>query len=121
MRCGVNPVRPFVRITGGVDNSKGSRLRLCVECRKGRNRHQRGVSEEAKRHKKTFCEHCGFVALHKCQLDVDHIDGNRDNNAPANLQTLCANCHRLKTQLEGDYRGYEDHEPEAPPQLRLVL
>jgi 5-methylcytosine-specific restriction endonuclease McrA len=31
------------------------------------------------------------------QLDVDHIDGNHRNNNPENLQTLCANCHRLKT------------------------
>jgi 5-methylcytosine-specific restriction endonuclease McrA len=35
-------------------------------------------------------------------LDVDHIDGDRFNNDPANLQTLCANCHRLKTHLAGD-------------------
>src|SRR3954452_6494438 len=43
------------------------------------------------------CSHCGFVAEHVVQLDVDHIDGNHNNNAPENLQTLCANCHRLKT------------------------
>jgi len=38
-----------------------------------------------------------------CQLDVDHIDGNHKNNEINNLQTLCANCHRLKTKLERDY------------------
>jgi 5-methylcytosine-specific restriction endonuclease McrA len=46
---------------------------------------------------------CGFVPVHSCQLDVDHIDGNRNNNDLANLQTLCANCHRLKTKLNKDY------------------
>jgi 5-methylcytosine-specific restriction endonuclease McrA len=42
--------------------------------------------------------------MHSCQLDVDHIDGDHDNNDPENLQTLCANCHRLKTQIQKDYR-----------------
>lgn len=49
------------------------------------------------KYKKDYCEACGFVAEHYCQLDVDHIDGNKKNNDPSNFQTLCANCHRLKT------------------------
>ncbi len=53
--------------------------------------------------KKDFCECCGFIAVHSCQLDVDHIDGNHENNEVSNLQTLCANCHRLKTQLNRDW------------------
>lgn len=52
--------------------------------------------------KKNICEKCGFIPMHKCQLDVDHIDGNHNNNAKENLQTLCANCHRLKTFLNKD-------------------
>lgn len=43
---------------------------------------------------------CGFVPTNMCQLDVDHIDGNHINNTPDNLQTLCANCHRLKTYIQ---------------------
>lgn len=53
-------------------------------------------------HKKDYCEHCNFKPVHISQLDVDHIDGDRWNNDPANLQTLCANCHRLKTHLNDD-------------------
>ena len=53
-------------------------------------------------HKKDYCEHCGFKPVHISQLDVDHIDGHRWNNNPSNLQTLCANCHRLKTHLNDD-------------------
>jgi len=49
------------------------------------------------RNKKTYCENCLFVALHRVQLDIDHIDGNHKNNFPENLRTICANCHRLKT------------------------
>jgi 5-methylcytosine-specific restriction endonuclease McrA len=47
--------------------------------------------------KKGSCEDCGFVAKHPCQLDLDHADGDRENDSPENLRTLCANCHRLKT------------------------
>lgn len=42
------------------------------------------------------CERCLFKAEHSCQLDVHHRDGNFRNNDPANLETLCANCHRLE-------------------------
>ena len=52
------------------------------------------------RYKKQHCEYCGFIPIDLCQLDVDHIDGNRNNSLPENLQTLCANCHRLKTKLQ---------------------
>ena len=53
-------------------------------------------------HKKDQCGHCGFIPVHMSQLDVDHIDGNKNNNSPDNLQTLCSNCHRLKTHISGD-------------------
>ena len=45
----------------------------------------------------TCCKRCGFIALDPIQLDIHHIDGNHGNNSLDNLQTLCANCHRLVT------------------------
>jgi len=30
-----------------------------------------------RRFRKKICENCGFIPIHNCQLDVDHIDGNR--------------------------------------------
>ena len=57
-----------------------------------------------KTYKKDRCDFCGFIAVHTCQLDVDHIDGNNKNNNPKNLQTLCANCHRLKTKINMDWK-----------------
>jgi len=72
-------------------------------------------------HKKDKCEICNFVPVHTSQLDVDHIDGNKKNNDPSNLQTLCANCHRLKTFLnkDGSYKfGHIEprNEKKAPTQ-----
>lgn len=56
-----------------------------------------------RKHKKDRCESCGFIPVNLVQLDVDHIDGNNKNNNPSNLQTLCANCHRLKTFINNDH------------------
>lgn len=53
-------------------------------------------------HKKDHCEDCGFVPVHPCQLDVDHMDGDHGNDDLENLRTRCANCHRLKTFLAGE-------------------
>ena len=46
--------------------------------------------------KEERCESCGLSDWlnKKISLEVDHKDGNRDNNNPSNLRTLCANCHR---------------------------
>ena len=38
------------------------------------------------------------------KTDIDHIDGNHKNNNIENLQTLCANCHRLKTYENEDWK-----------------
>ena len=59
-----------------------------------------------KKYKKTICAKCGFTG-DPCQLDVHHIDGNHTNNSVDNLETLCANCHRLVTKNEkhGIYRN----------------
>jgi hypothetical protein len=34
-------------------------------------------------------------------LELDHIDGNHQNNAPANLRLLCPNCHSLTPTFRG--------------------
>ena len=66
---------------------------VCNQC------HRRGRSQ-----KKDRCEWpgCDFKIEHKIQLDVDHKDGNRSNNDPNNVWTICANHHRLKSKIFRD-------------------
>ena len=49
-----------------------------------------------------LCERCGFVPEDPCQLDIDHIQRIDEDGQDVidNTQTLCANCHRLKTTCE---------------------
>jgi 5-methylcytosine-specific restriction endonuclease McrA len=54
-------------------------------------------------HRKDYCERCGFLPEHDCQLTVDHIDGNKNNNEVSNYRTLCANCHNLKSFQNKDH------------------
>jgi 5-methylcytosine-specific restriction endonuclease McrA len=70
----------------------------CTACRKAR----RAKYPIYHIYKKDSCERCGFIPEHPQQLDVDHIDGDKFNGELDNLQTLCANCHRLKTALNED-------------------
>jgi endogenous inhibitor of DNA gyrase (YacG/DUF329 family) len=47
-----------------------------------------------------ICEECGQSSIWNkkpLMLQLDHIDGDSDNNFPSNLRLLCPNCH---TQTE---------------------
>jgi 5-methylcytosine-specific restriction endonuclease McrA len=55
-----------------------------------------GFPAHYQRYKNPACERCGFVAVDPLQLDVHHRDHNHHNNHPENLETVCANCHRLE-------------------------
>ena len=55
------------------------------------------------------CEMCKVLPLwlgKKLTLQLDHIDGNRANNARGNLRLLCPNCHsQTETFSKGKFRG----------------
>ena len=74
--------------------------------------HQNLVGKNSYKHYKhdvPYCENkdgrlgfpCTSTITHSCQLGVDHIDENRDNEDRTNYQTLCACCDRYKTTVIG--------------------
>lgn len=69
------------------------------------------ITKYTRQFKEDTCVACGFIAEHHCQLDVDHINGDRTDNNPSNLQTLCANCHRLKTFNGREFFSLANHQP----------
>ena len=93
---------------------------VCAKC------HSANIGQSATQYgvvsvKKDYCENKdGRVGL-KCPvtddaffkipgvLELDHIDGNHYNNDPANHQTLCCLCHRVKTH-ENDDSGSTNRE-----------
>ena len=87
------------------------------ECTRCQNDRKKGIIREGVEiHKKTFCEnidgHLGFkcpvltkdswIGFDICCLDLDHIDGNNDNNTPDNVRTYCKLCHNKKSIESGD-------------------
>ena len=90
------PICPICLISPVMSNLRGGWRKKCSGCNK----------KPYRKYRKDCCEKCGFKPEHICQLDVDHKDGDRKNNSPSNLQTLCANCHRLKTYLNKDFTSF---------------
>ena len=64
-----------------------------------------------RKHRKDYCENrdgrlgfkCRYKIRHSAQLEVDHINGNSDDDRKKNLQTFCNNCHVFKTHANKDY------------------
>lgn len=56
------------------------------------------------------CCICGWNEINpttkKSPLDVDHIDGNHQNNLITNLRILCPNCHSLTATYKNSNKGH---------------
>lgn len=55
------------------------------------------------------CVSCGWNKKHpvtkKVPLEIDHIDGNAENNLEENLRLICPNCHSLSLNFRNLNRG----------------
>lgn len=56
------------------------------------------------------CSICGWSQenpyTHNIPLEIEHVDGNYQNNSEDNLTVLCPNCHSLTATYKGANRGH---------------
>lgn len=71
-------------------------------------------------HKKKICENKDGILGFKCAMDseryhefpsdcyeMDHLDGNHENNTPDNVKTYCSICHTRKGKESGDFNSFK--------------
>ncbi len=55
------------------------------------------------------CEECGWNKVHPVTklipLEIDHVDGDSENNLLSNLKVLCPNCHSLTPTFRALNKG----------------
>lgn len=55
------------------------------------------------------CSLCGWHEIssrtNKVPLEIDHIDGNSENNTEVNLRLICPNCHSLTANFRNLNKG----------------
>ena len=74
---------------GGVDGNLGITTRST-------SRHLKRFLKEKFGNKCVLCEwNKKHPITHNIPLEIDHIDGNSENNLENNLRLLCPNCHAL--------------------------
>lgn len=84
---------------GKVNGSRGKNA-------KNMSRHIRRYLLEKYSH---CCSNCGWnktnPVTHESPLEIDHIDGDSENNNEDNLRLLCPNCHSLTPSYRNLNRG----------------
>ena len=78
----------------------------------GRGVYAKNLSGHVRRYmleKYQSCSLCGWNLINpftdRCPLEIDHIDGNSDNNSENNLRVLCPNCHSLTDSFKNLNKG----------------
>jgi hypothetical protein len=70
------------------------------------------LAEGVQATKKKYCENIDSRLGYKCTttipypgaLEIDHMDGDRENNIVSNVQTLCKVCHSYKGHINNDFK-----------------
>lgn len=99
--CGVNPKRKKGYTLKGTQRYD----KVCRLC------HRINTSGPWLKYRGESCEECGYTPMFTRSLDVHHRDGDKTNNDPSNLKTVCATCHReleaLIFDLDGNWKKAE--------------
>jgi hypothetical protein len=69
-----------------------------------------------------ICECCGIGTEYNSRplvLQLDHIDGDSDNNAISNLRLLCPNCHSQTDTYAAKGQGSRYHKKNTKRNLYL--
>jgi hypothetical protein len=62
---------------------------------------------------------CGWDWSKPCTVEVEHIDGDSENNDPTNLTLLCPNCHSMTPTYKGRNRGKGKRWDKQKKRLRI--
>jgi hypothetical protein len=113
--------QPCMVKAGTIDDPRGWRVHCghCQAASYGKWPHREGVTPW----KKDKCENIdgrlGFTCLIdwdsvakqgvKVQLQLDHINGDSNDNRRDNVQTFCHPCHSIKTSEQGEFDGWRNY------------
>ena len=103
--CKTDDCDNYVASAGYTSNGTPRWRDVCYACHKSKN------TKPWLAFRKKSCEACGHTPLYAWAMEVHHRDGDKTNNHPDNLMSLCSNCHRdlggLIHELDGNWEKAE--------------
>ena len=118
VNCGTRPKRSFYKYCSNKCQQTYQFKEYIKKWKSGLVRGDRGIitkniSQYIKRYLVELfgekCCLCGWSIKHpltqKVPLEIDHIDGNAENNKEDNLRLICPNCHALSSNFRNLNKG----------------
>lgn len=116
LSCGKEVNRPEKVYCDGKCQMRGQREKYIQEWKLGMHDGMRGRTAISKHIRQylfekfnSTCTRCGWSEVNthtgNVPLEVEHLDGNSENNIEENLTLLCPNCHSLTATYKGANRG----------------